>query len=58
MPTAGDGTLDIRNAAYESWDVASETGNAGSETTGVGLASVHDSGMGFWQTDWAVKSGA
>jgi hypothetical protein len=47
MPTAGDGTLEIRDATSESWDAASGTGNANFETVGVGLASVHGSEMGL-----------
>jgi hypothetical protein len=51
-------TLDIWNAASESWDAASGNRNAGSETMDAGLASVHDLGTGFWQTNSAMNSGA
>jgi hypothetical protein len=47
LPATGDGTLDIQDVASKSWDTASETGNTGSRTTDAGLASVHDSEMGF-----------
>jgi hypothetical protein len=57
LPAARDGTLEIRDVASESWAAASETGNADSETTGVGLASVHDLEMGLCQTDWVMKGG-
>jgi hypothetical protein len=42
-----DGTLDIQNDAFASWDVVSEIGNTGSEIADIGVVSVHDSGIGF-----------
>jgi hypothetical protein len=47
LPTTRDGTLDIQNATSESWDAASGTRNAGSETADAGLVSVQDLGTGF-----------
>jgi hypothetical protein len=47
LPTARDGTLEIRDVASESWDTASGTRNTDSEIAGVGLASVHGSEMGL-----------
>jgi hypothetical protein len=44
---AGYRTLDIQNAASESWDVATGTRNAGSGIVDVELASMHDPEMGF-----------
>jgi hypothetical protein len=40
LPTTGDGTLEI-------WDAASGSGNFDSETVGTGLALVHGSKMGL-----------
>jgi hypothetical protein len=47
LPVAGDGTLDTRDAASESWDPTSGTGNTGSRIADAELASVHDPEMGF-----------
>jgi hypothetical protein len=47
LPAVGDGTLDIRDAVSKSWDTTLETRNTGSGTADVGLASVHDSKIGF-----------
>jgi hypothetical protein len=47
LPAAGDGTIVIWDAAFESWDATSGTGNADSETVGARLVSVYDSEMGL-----------
>jgi hypothetical protein len=41
-PAARDGTLEFWDATSKSWDAAKGIGNAGSETVGMGLASLHD----------------
>jgi hypothetical protein len=47
QPAVWDGTMKNRDAASETCDAASGTGNKDSETTDVGLASAHDSETGL-----------
>jgi hypothetical protein len=54
LPAAACEIWDIRIATSESWDAATEIENTSSRAVDAKLASVHDSGMGLWQTDWAT----